>query len=443
MPHNALFFTASAANLSRLAAIRLIFIVTVALALVYLYVESAGAAVQPIHIIMLALLALLNTVTYWRLRQSWPVTDLEYFCQLLFDLVAITILLYHSCGATNPLVSYYLVPLTISAAVLPWRFTWVIAGLSLTAYTLMLFYYQPLVGFDTGSVHGHTDDEANLHIIGMWFTFLLSTSLITYFVVKMAAALRQQENDHVAHREDKLLNEQILAVATLAAGTAHELGTPLATMMVLIDELNQDHQDQPQLSNDLKLLKSQVVSCKKILQGLVSTAESHSHGQPTMVKLDTFLHQVLGRWQLLRPKAQYRYDAHSNSKEAVLMVDPTLEQAICNLLNNAADASLNNIEVNLSCDHATAIINIRDHGEGIPEHVSQQMGKPFLTTKGKGLGLGLFLTHATINRYNGKIELLNHPEGGVIASIQLPLGSNTASTPTAYSVPSPFEIKYG
>ncbi|MFA7553990.1 MAG: ATP-binding protein [Spongiibacteraceae bacterium] len=428
MSNNVLSFTASAANLSRLAAIRLIFIATVTLALLYLSHQSEEA-VRPIHIVILTVLALVNAATYWRLRQSWPVTDLEYFCQLLLGVIIITILLYNSGGATNPLVSYYLVPITISAAVLPWRFTWVIAGLSLIAYSVMLFSYRPLIGVDDMSDHGHGNSAISLHIIGMWFTFALSTSLITYFVVKMAAALRQQEAERVAEREDKLLNEQILAVATLAAGTAHELGTPLATMMVLIGELEQDQQDQPQLVSDLALLKNQVISCKKILQGLVSTAEAHSHGQQSMVALDDFMQQILNRWQILRPEAQLQFEANTDSRQAKLMIDPTLEQAICNLLNNAADASPEKIDVSLSCDHNTATINIRDHGEGIPEHMSQQMGQPFITTKGKGLGLGLFLTHATINRYNGKIELFNHPEGGTIATVQLPLNTNTLTHP--------------
>ena len=125
---------------------------------------------------------------------------------------------------------------------LPWRYTWVIAGLSLLAYSLMLFYSHPIATLQPMDDHSHhMQGDFNLHILGMWFTFAISTVLITYFVVKMANALRQQEQLLATDREDELRDEQILAVATLAAGTAHELGTPLSTMSVLLDELETEH----------------------------------------------------------------------------------------------------------------------------------------------------------------------------------------------------------
>jgi two-component system sensor histidine kinase RegB len=421
-----LSLTASASNLRRLAIIRLIFITVLLTALAYAYLATNADLVHPVHLAMLAIITLLTLMTFWRLQQPWPVTDLEYFFQLLTDIAGLTALLYFSGGATNPFVSYYLVPLTISAAILPWRFTWVIAGLSLLAYSLMLFFYQPLPDFQPSSGHQHSSSGFNLHILGMWFTFALSTGLITYFVVKMANALRQQENLRVVSRENKLLDEQVLAVATLAAGTAHELGTPLATMTVLLDEMEQEYPQQP-LGDDLKMLKAQVDSCRQILQGLVSTAEAHSHGIKETVVIATYMQQLLDHWQVIRPDATCNVDIDESCQSNNLDVDPTLEQTIINLLNNAADACANNIEITTHCQHHTLVITIRDRGTGIPLEMTEQLGKPFVTTKGKGLGLGLFLTHATINRYSGTIELHNHPDGGTVAKISLPLNTTTNS----------------
>ena len=162
-----------------------------------------------------------------RLRQNWLVTKAEYFSQLLLDVAVLTVLLYFSGGSTNPFISYYLVILTVCAATLPWSYTWCMAGVTFAAYSSLLFYYQPLMlpGHDMAAMsHGRF---FNLHVLGMWLTFLISALLITYFVVKMAQAIRQQEEDLAAQRETTLHDEQLLAVATLAAGTAHELGTPL------------------------------------------------------------------------------------------------------------------------------------------------------------------------------------------------------------------------
>jgi two-component system, sensor histidine kinase RegB len=425
-----------------------ILIASIALALLYIHRETQVVLMYPFHVGTLVIFTVLNVITFWRLKQAWPVTDLEYFIQLLVDVLALTALLYFSGGATNPFVSYYLVPLTICAALLPWRYTWIIAGLSLLAYTLMLFYYHPLTTTLVQPIlqpslqpnllpnqtamdlmpprfeHGHGSAGVSLHILGMWFNFALSACLITYFVVIMARALRQQEDTLASNREEELRDEQILAVATLAAGTAHELGTPLSTMTVLIDEMEQDSQHNPELSNDLNVLKQQVGSCRQILQGLVSTAEAHSHGQHASVPVMRFVQQIITRWQVLRPEAQVLFVASPGIENLYLQTDTTLEQAIMNLLNNAADACKQSISVNIKCEKQQIIIAIRDHGPGITLALAENIGKPFISTKGKGLGLGLFLTHATITRFGGHIELYNHPEGGTVARLSLPQMTN-------------------
>ncbi len=421
MSNKPLQLTASIANLRRLAIIRLILIFALLTALIYIYLGPSSSQVDSAHLSILALMALVNTLTYWRLQQPWPVTDVEYFFQLVIDMGIFTLLLYYSGGATNPFVSYYLVPLTISAAVLPWRFTWVVAGLSLSAYTLLLFFYQPLPFLQPSMDHSQHGSAINAHIIGMWITFALSTGLITYFVVKMANALRQQEISQAANRENELRDEQILAVATLAAGTAHELGTPLATMTVLVEELQQEYQQQKHLGEDLSLLNRQLSSCKKILQGLVTTAEAHNHGQRQPAIFVDYMQQLLSHWQVLRPDANYHFSATTSCQTLALEVDTTLDQAINNLLNNAADAKPDGIEVTVDNNKNALILMIRDRGEGITPDIAEQLGKPFISTKGKGLGLGLFLSHATISRYNGSITLRNHDDGGTIATIMLPV----------------------
>lgn len=134
----------SASNLQRLNIIRIILLTGIAVALSYVYWQvSADISHYFSHSVIAALYAFIALFTALRLRQPWPVTDAEYFLHLLTDVSIISALLYFSGGASNPFVSYFLVPLCISAAILPWRYTWVIAGLSLAAYSLMFFYYQP------------------------------------------------------------------------------------------------------------------------------------------------------------------------------------------------------------------------------------------------------------------------------------------------------------
>ena len=145
-----------------------------------------------------------------RLRTTWPVTELEYALQLACDLFIHSVLLYFSGGSTNPFVSYYLVPLTIAAVTLPWRYSVVLSGIALTLYTLLLAQFYPLQTFPIA--------RENLQIYGMWLSFALSAAVITFFAARMAEELRRQEELRAIRREEGLRDQQLLAVATQAAG---------------------------------------------------------------------------------------------------------------------------------------------------------------------------------------------------------------------------------
>ena len=152
--------------------------------------------------------------------------EAEFFAHLLFDLVIFTAVLYFSGGATNPLVSYYLVPIAIAAATLPRRLTWAITLLSLAAYTLLMQVYVPLEPLSPHTTH-HQEPHTwfDLHILGMWLNFAVSAGFITYFVVRMVEAVRERDARIQRHLDEERRIEQVLSIASLAAGTAHELGT--------------------------------------------------------------------------------------------------------------------------------------------------------------------------------------------------------------------------
>lgn len=418
--------TAAKANLQRLALVRLLVIACESAALVYARQSLQAELRYDWLIAAIALQIVATAFVFWRLRRSWPVTDGEFFGQLLIDVGSLGLLLYCSGGATNPFVSYYLVPLAIAGAVLPSRYTASLAAICIAAYTALLFFYEPLpllsplAGAHQHAGH-HTEDVINPHIVGMWFNFALSAMLITYVVARMANALRDQQVELNQRREQALHNEQLLAVATLAAGTAHELGTPLTTMKILLDEMSTD---DPMLRADIDLLKRQVQTCHATLKNLVATAESHQRQQFPLQSVDRFVRDALERWQIVRPNARYRFDIQSAGTAPALRPDETLQQALINLLNNGADASGEPLELVLHWDDDAMTLHIRDRGAGVPLEIAEQLGKPFVTSKGKGLGLGLFLSHATIERCGGDIRLFNREEGGTEVVLRLPVAGD-------------------
>lgn len=387
------------------------------LAAILIGIELLGFELEvPAVIAVIVCMAMINVVTWWRLGRPRAVTHHEYLVHLLADVAGLTLLFYFTGGSTNPFITYYLVPVTIAAATLPWRHAWVIAGTAMGAYTFLMVFYQPVPQLS----HGHATGPFNLHVLGMWLNFGLSAGLVTFFIYKMAHALRNRDQALSRTREAALRNEQVLAVATQAAGTAHELGTPLSTMAVLLAEMREEARGNPALEKDLALLRQQVDTCKSRLQHLVASADRQRLAEPRILDAEQWLTEVVRRWLVLRPDVGHRLEIAGRRGRPWLAVDPTLDQALTNLLNNAADANPDDIAIRLDWSADDVVIDIRDHGPGVAMSIADQLGETFVSTKSKGMGMGLFLTHATINRFGGGVSLYNHPEGGTLTEVILP-----------------------
>ncbi|QEI11543.1 ATP-binding protein [Cellvibrio japonicus] len=374
--------------------------------------------------ILLVFMCLVNLLTYFRLNNPLPVTSLEFFIQLLIDLLCLSLVFYLSGGANNPFISYFLVPICVSAATLSGRYTLIIAGISLISYSLLLFFHIPLPIVSPD--HHHSGSTWNLHVLGMWLNFFISAGLITIFVVKMARDLRAQEIQLNRMREDELRDEQVMAVATLAAGTAHELGTPLSTMKLLLNEMRRDYPDHTALQDDLQLLQQQVTQCAATLRNLVHTAEQSKDGQFQQVALQSFCEGVIQRWQIMRPDATFTLEIEQDLPSVYQAFHPSVAQALINLLNNAANANPNNINIYIRWNKVQLEWRIEDEGAGISEDLSQQLGKSFIHST-QGLGIGFYITQATINRYGGKVSLHKRAPTGTVTQVILPLSSEATA----------------
>ncbi len=367
----------------------------------------------------IALLAAVNLLTLLRLRSARPVNNPELFAQLSVDVVVLSLLLYYAGGSTNPFVSLYLLPLVIAAATLPAAYTWSMAALTTACYSWLMIYHIPLPQKEM-----EMDNPFNVHVMGMWMGFVISAMVVASFVVRMANAVRSRDELLAEVREEILRNERIVALGTQAAGAAHELGTPLSTMAVVIHELQHASSSEPsELHDSLSLLDEQVRICRRILDKMLSNAQEN--GASRLQAADEFMAEVLNEWQLLRPAAQYRYKGEE--RMPVISVDVTLRAALMNLLNNAMDASKLEIKISALCNGTQFIVEIRDEGPGLSEEVTLKAGSAFFTTKPEGRGLGLFLANATIERMGGTVRLYNREGGGATTEISLPIANGGAS----------------
>ena len=403
-------------NLYRLGLIRAVVIFGQCLALIYFTaVKPLGLASAEIAWV-LAIYASISVATANRGRLKIPITNKEFFIHLLVDIIFFSILLYFSGGASNPFISYYLIPISIAAITLPRSYTASIALIALSGYSLLLIHYIPVMAIAPSHM-GHTMADNNLHVLGMWANFAISAAIISYFVSQIATELESQQKKIAEHREQQLENEQLLAIGTLAAGTAHELGTPLNTMRLLVDEM----QLQQKANKDINLLSQQIDQCKITLMQLQSTANESSANQYADQTLHSYFDQLIERWQLMRPElnASVSY-AKSKLLAPHIRFHPTIAQSILNLLNNAADASPSEVEVSISWSDTEVIICIKDFGEGF-EETKVKNQKPFSSSKTDGLGLGLFLSQNTVTRFGGSIRLDKLSEGGTMTTLCLPL----------------------
>lgn len=416
-------YSPSLANLRSLLAMR--GIALFGQAAVLGWVVATTRSTQPPWGMALALLGmtLLTVISLWWCRGERRVSDREFFVQIMLDIAGWTALMYTSGGADNPFVSYYIVPLVVAAAVLPWTWTWWVAAAAVAAYSLLLVYNIPFPLFSphggAGMHHRMSAPPDNLHSLGMWFNFLFSAGLITFFVVRMGSVLREQEAREARDRENRLRHDQILAVASLAAGTAHRLGTPLSTMTVLVDELNQDPALKEHAGEDLDLLQQQLSQCRSILRELSDTAELSETGERQRAPVSRVVDTALQAWAARRPGVSCQLEVLGSGDSPAIAYDQTLPQALENLFNNAADTGSAQVLVSVDWDAENCLIQIRDHGPGVSPELQRSLRAP--PGQQRGLGIGLVLTRATAERHGGRLSLGNADDGpGAIATLQLP-----------------------
>jgi len=374
-------------NIQRIIWLRLIVLVGAIFAVwsttTYLHVELP---IFPISFI-LSVAFIISIASLLRLRMPWPASNNELFAQL---------------------------------ATLSGWYAWAMVALTICCYSLLLFFYIPFP--ETHAMHG--GDGFRLHVVGMWLGFIFSALLVAGFTARMAITVQRQNKKISDLREKHLKHEHVLALGTLAAGAAHELGTPLATMAILLKDLSPD---TPLSESKLKTLQGQVERCKTIL-GSISAASGEIRAESGSVSnLDNYLSNLLERWQHSRSDVIVKSDFQGTQPAPSIVIDQTLDQALLNILNNAADASPENVEINGQWDDQQLTLSVSDRGTGLSPELEEKAGESILSTKQDGMGLGLFLTYTTLERLGGEVRIFNRNNGGVKCQIKLPLSTITLS----------------
>lgn len=364
---------------------------------------------------VLAMLSAFNAVTLRRAARGLGVSDAELMMQACVDVLALTVLMYVAGGVTNPLISLYLPIIALAATILPGRLVAVVVLLAVAGYSLVTVAYLP---FQLDSPH----DAVHLHLTGMWLTFAFSAVIISWFVVRMMQAIRDRDRQLASAREAALRNERVLALGNLAAGAAHELGTPLATIAVLAGELLKRPGLDSVMREDMRLLCGQVAQCKGIITGLSARAGGTRAEGGQAQALDAWLRTAIDRWRGVRPGICPAVQLRGSQPAPRIMADATLEQALANLFNNAADASPATVDIDAEWDAESLRLKVADRGRGIPPELAARLGREPVKTRDEGAGIGVMLAYAAIERCGGSIGFSARDGGGTVAAVHLPLG---------------------
>lgn len=371
---------------------------------------------------LIALEALGNLgLAQWTRRAR--VNDATIAAVMLLDAVVLTVLLDLTGGASNPFSTLYLVNVALAAVLLPPAWAWALMAVSLVSFASLFLHEGSTGPSHHVTFHMSHAELMSAHLRGMWVAFALAAVFVVFFVRRVTRELGERERELQVARTQADRREKLASLATLAAGAAHELSTPLSTIAVVAKELQRSLQHaEPEVRADLQLVREQVARCREILDRMAAHAgETVGEGFST-IRVRAWIDAALDG---LRGRDRVQLEVGPGA-EAAALVGPSraLADALRGLLKNAIQASPPDVHVTLRADAppGRVVIAVADRGKGMPAEILARAGEPFFTTKspGEGMGLGLFLTRALAEQLGGALTITSSPGAGTEARIDLP-----------------------
>ena len=354
-----------------------------------------------------------NGLLYAWLRTR-PIPTWLIFAVLIADMCLLTILLHFTGGSDNPFNALYLIHVAMAVTVLGGLWTWIVVAVAGLLYGVLLFAEPVPLGVMRRSVH-HA---------GMWTSLVLIAGLVAYFCGRVNRSLRWREVHINALRERNARNEKLSTLTTLAAGAAHELGTPLATIAVVARELELSVGRLPELADmaeDARLIRQECDRCRFILDRMrVDVASDPRAGRTTLDEILARLDEHLREHE----RERLQIDGPRNGYP-IAVPGPAVEQSLTVMIRNGMDADPLGQPVRMVIRPTPGAVafDVIDRGKGMTADVLKRAGEPFFTTKeaGRGMGLGLFLVRLVAENYRGKFMLSSKLGEGTQSTLELPM----------------------
>lgn len=367
-----------------------------------------------------ALLAAINLVSWPLIQRRGAVSNAELTIALLIDVAALAWQLHHSGGLDNPFTSLFLLQVVIGAILLEPRSSWGIVAATFLALTALSLDPQPL------ELPGRfAEDPMHLYLQGSVVCFALIAVLLVAFVARISRNLRDRDSSLAKVRQRAAEEDHIVRMGLLASGAAHELGTPLSSLSVLIGDLKRMPKlaDDPELREDLEDMDAAVQRCKAIVSGILMSAGEARGVAPAVTTMRSFLDGIVDEWRTIRRSGAIDY-IDRFGEDVPIVSDPALKQVLGNIIDNAADFSPDWAGITATREQDALILEIADRGPGFAPDILSSFGQPYRSTKGKpGGGLGLFLLVNVVRKLGGEAEAGNRDGGGAYVRVRLPIAS--------------------
>lgn len=379
---------------------------------------------------IVGLLVLLNLVSMLRPRMGGEVRNAELMAGLLFDMTALTAQLYLSGGASNPFVFLYALQVTLGAVLLETWSTWVLAALACACFAMLMRFHVPLL------VRGSEGDAVRLfqlHVLGTFICFALEVVLLVLFTGRISANLRRRDLGLADLRQQAAEHDHIVRMGLLASGAAHELGTPMATMSVILGDWKRmaAFRDDPDLRAELDEMDTALQRCKGIVGGILMSAGEARGEAPALTTVAESLQTLIERWGNVSPGVPLDVTIEEPLDETAfrrtpIVSDTSLRQMVFNVLDNAREVSPGWVGLSLRCHGGELAVTVRDAGPGFTQEMLDHFGKPYQSSKARpGSGLGLFLVVNVMRKLGGDVRAANGENGGAMVTLRLPMSALT------------------
>ena len=370
---------------------------------------------------VIGLQVLLNLAATLRYSRAGVITDFSLFLELLVDVAAFAGVIFLSGGATNPFISLFLLQVIIGAVLLRPPYAWTLAGVTTFCYLLLAVMPVPLID----GRHSHLDPAFHLHVLGMLVSYAVAAFLLVAFVTKINRNLRERDESFAQLREQVAEEAQLMRFGLLATSAAHELGTPLSTLSVIL----KDWEDlgppdaAEERADDITMMSAQLKRCKEIVSSILASSGEVRGEAARLSTLHDFFDQAMQDWQNLRRPTQLNY-RRVMADDMPIVADKVIERILFNVLDNAHEASPTQVDVDVQALPHAVQVTVRDYGVGFTPQGLPRFGQLHASEKsGTARGVGLYLVVTTLKKLGGSAQPQNHPQGGAVVTLTIPLSA--------------------